>query len=156
MRGELLVDRLTGYLGTGTNLYGFRVNQLENIVLAPIAIRLRIVSGSRVCLPFVNRSGNEASRKKMEQKHDHETAGKSEHEPSHVCVWIKQGVEHEYPKGSREHRDSDRDEHCSRETREIPRKLVVHGPTSPPGRVDFYGQPLCKGQLRFLRATPVA
>src|SRR5208337_316119 len=119
--------------------------ELGNIALAPIAIRLRIASGGGVCLPFVNRSGNEASRKKMEQKHNHKTTGNSEHEPSHVCVWIEQGVEHEHPKGSCEDRDSDRDEHGSRETREIPRKLVMHGPASPPCRVDFYGQPLCKG-----------
>jgi len=66
-----------------------------NMALAPIAMRLQIGSGGGVCLPFVNRSGNEATHKKMEQKHDHETAGKSEHKPSHVHVWIKQGVEHE-------------------------------------------------------------
>jgi hypothetical protein len=37
-------------------------------------------------------------------------------------------------------RDAHGDEHGSRETWEIPGKLVVHRPASPPRGVDFYGQ----------------
>ena len=49
--------------------------ELENIALAPVAIGLQIASGGTVCLPFANRSGNQAPRKKMDQKHEHETPG---------------------------------------------------------------------------------
>jgi hypothetical protein len=76
---------------------GSRLTRFVLEHLAAIAIRLCIADGAGVGPPFVNRSGNEASRNQMKQKHEHEAAGKSEHEPSHVCVWIEQGVEHEYP-----------------------------------------------------------
>jgi len=124
--------------------------------LDPIGARLRIGSWRGVCVAFMDRGRNEASSQKVEQKHEHEAADKFEHKPSHICLRIKQGVEHEHPKTSGENRDAHGDEHGSRETREIPGKLVVHRPPSPPRGVDFYGQALGQGQFAFLRAAPVA
>jgi hypothetical protein len=44
-----------------------------------MAIRWRIAGEGGGGRPFVNRSRNEASRKKMEQKDEQENTGKSEH-----------------------------------------------------------------------------
>lgn len=109
-----------------------------------------------MCRPLANRSGDQASRKKVGQEQEHQGPSQGEQEPSHVCLWIKQRVEHKHPKRSGQDRDADGDEHGSGKAGKIPRELVVDGSSSPPGGVDFDGQPLGKRQLRFLRAPPVA